>query len=156
MKRFKNLLFLVFGFAMLLSLTGCGDKTAITAETFKSKMEEKGYSVVDATEQFAEYDFVEKVYLALNSEKGYQIEFYDIADVDNATSFFNNNKQRFEESKGDSVLESSLSMGNNDRYALETDGKYKVVSRIEDTIIYLDIDSSNKTVVKAILDEFDY
>ena len=156
MKRFKGLLFVLFAFIALISLTGCGNKTAITAEDFKTKMEGKGYSVTDATSQFSEVDYIEKAYVALSSDQSYQIEFYQISDNDKAAGFYNNNKQIFEESKGNTNVESSVSIGNHSKYTLETDGMYKIVSRIDNTVVYLNVESENKSDVQDILKELDY
>jgi len=47
-------------------------------------------------------------------------------------------------------------MGNNSKYTLKTNGEYKVVSRIEDTVIYVDVDEKYEDDVKEILKEIGY
>ena len=51
MKRVKQLLMGLMCFVVLFTLTGCGNKTAITSDDFKSKMESSGYTVQEATNQ---------------------------------------------------------------------------------------------------------
>lgn len=156
MKRFRKVMLVVILFISIFMLTGCGNKKAITSEDYKNKMEEKKYSVQESTSQFSDYDYVKKVYIALNSDRTYQIEFYELSDVDNAVSFFNNNKTIFENSKSNDAVETSVSMGNNSKYTLTTNGRYKVVSRIDNTVIYLDVTEQYKNDVQSILKSLGY
>lgn len=148
------LVFLVSGIALFSSLNK--EKKSMTAKEFKTLMQEKGFVVSDATNQFSQYDYVEQVYIAVPSDYSYQIEFYEFSDVDYATSFYNNNKSIFKSSKGNNSRETSVGIKNYSKYALSTNGKYKVVSRIDNTVIYLNVDSNNKDIVKDLLDEIDY
>ena len=94
-------------------------KTAITSDDFKSKMESSGYIVQEATNQIADYNYTKHVYIAISSV--YQKEFYELSDNDYAPSFFNSNKKTFEDSK------TSVSVGNNEKYTLTTNGNFEVI-----------------------------
>ncbi len=150
---FSILCVLILGIA-----TGCGDKKMITAEEFKTKMEDKGYSVQDATAQFAEYDFINKVYIAMSRDSSYQIEFYTLSNNEKAIEFFNNNKSIFENTKAGSgkEIETSSSMGNNAKYTLNVNNKYKVVSRIDNTVVFADEEDSHKSEIKDVIKELGY
>lgn len=156
MKKFKNVISLIVCFIAVLTVTGCKDKKSITADEFKNTMESNDYIVQEATDQFSEYDYVKKVYIALSSDSSYQIEFYQLSDEDYATSFYNNNKSIFEKSKSSKNSETSVSMSNYSKYTLQTNGKYKVISRIGNTAIYLNVDTEYKADVKSILKELGY
>lgn len=104
----------------------------------------------------ASYDYITQVYLAIDDSYKYQIEFYELSDADYASSFYNNNKSIFEESKSSSAVETSVSSGNNSKYTLVTNGKYKVVSRIDNTVIYVNVDDEYKAEVKDLLEELGY
>ena len=132
------------------------EKTSISANDFKSSMQGKGYIIQDATSQFSSYDYIEQVYLAISNEYSYQIEFYVLSDEAYATSFYNNNKSNFESSKGDVAAETNASLKNYSKYTLSSNNKYSVVSRIDNTVIYLNVDSSYKDTVKDLLDELGY
>ena len=80
MKRVKQLLMGLMCFVVLFTLTGCGNKTAITSDDFKSKMESSGYTVQEATNQMSDYDYIKQVYIAISSDSTYQIEFYELSD----------------------------------------------------------------------------
>lgn len=151
MKKFK---YFILCFFMIFLITGCINKKSISSNEFKNIMKEKGYSIYDATSQFSDYDYVLKAYLALKSD--HQIEFYELSDIDNAKSFYKRNKSIFEDSKEDIYSQYNNSIGNHSKYTLKTGGKYKVVSRIDNTVIYLNVDEKYKDSVKDILEYLGY
>lgn len=132
------------------------NKEPITISEFKEMMEDKDFEIVDAKEQFEDYDYVKKVYIALEEDYDYQIEFYKLDDEENAEYFYNINKKIFENSKTSPSKETNVSMGNNSKYTLTTADEYKVVSRIENTVIYADVDEKYEDEVKEILKDMGY
>ena len=155
MKR-KFIFFSVLCFTILFTLTGCGNKKAITSDEFKTKLQNKGYTVQDLTEKYSSYDHIKHVLIALDSENNYQIEFYEINNLDNAVSVYNENKSIFEKSKSSSSAETSVEMGNNAKYTLKTNGTYKAVSRIDKTVVYVNVNSKYENSVKDVLKEIGY
>jgi len=132
------------------------EKTSITASSFYTNMSQKGYSVQDASSQFADYNYIKQAYIAASNDYSYQIEFYELLDDSYATSFYNNNKSIFESSKGNASAETSVGLKNYSKYTLSSNGKYMVVSRIDNTVVYVNVDDNYKDTVKAILDELGY
>ena len=126
------------------------------AESFRNAMQEKGYIVMDAKNQFANYSKIEKVYIATNESYSYQIEFYQISDDAYATSFYNNNKSKFEAAKTENSVETNNDLENNSKYTLTTDDKYKAVSKVNNNIIYLDVKTEYKDTVQKILEELGF
>ena len=132
------------------------EKVAITADTFKTTMEERGYIVSDVTSQFAQYvDYITTAYVAQEGED-YQIEFYELSNLDNATNFYNTNRAKFESQKGNASSSYNVSMKNYSTYSITTNGKYKFISRVDNTVIYLDVDTKYEDSVKEIIKEFGY
>lgn len=119
-------------------------------------MSQKGYSVQDASSQFSKYDYVKQAYIAISEDYSYKVEFYELLDDSYATSFYNNNKSIFESSKGNVSAETNVGLKNYSKYTLSSNGKYMVVSRIDNTVIYVDVDDNYKDTVKALLDELGY
>ncbi|OHW61654.1 hypothetical protein EUAN_19740 [Andreesenia angusta] len=151
----KKLIMLLSVFAiMMFALAGCGEKTALTSDQFKSKMEEKGYEVQDATSQFEGSEGVKKVYIALKDS--YQIEFYEMETIEQAAQAYNGNKANFEAQKGSSATETDVSGKNSAKYTLNSDGRYRAISTIENTFVYLDVESGVKDEVNGVLDELGY
>ena len=132
------------------------EKTAITASNFYETMSKKGYMVQDATSEFSEYGYVAKVHLALSSDEGYQIEFYELIDTEYANNFYENNKAIFEASEGNNASKTTVNLKNHSKFTLSTDGKYKVLSRIDNTVIYANVDEQYKDTVKDLLKELGY
>lgn len=132
------------------------EKASITALDFYITMSQKGYVVQDASGQFLEYDYVKQAYIAGNNDYTYQIEFYELIDDSNAISFYNNNKSIFESSKGNTSAETSVGLKNYSKYTLSSNDKYMVVSRINNTVIYVDVEDRYKDAVKTLLDELGY
>lgn len=155
MKKFKGLLFTLL-FVSVLLVTGCGNKTAISADDFKQKMQDKQYSVDDLTNMFEDNSVINKVYIATNSDTTYQIAFYEFNDNETATNFYNRNKEDFESNKGSGYVNSSVELGNSSKYTLEGNGDYKVLSRIDNTLIMLNVKSNYKDTVNAVLKELGY
>lgn len=132
------------------------EKPSIDAQTFKKTMEEKGYQLADAKSQFSEYDYIEKVYLAADSNFSYQIEFYQLANNDYANQFYIKNMKKIESSKSSSSIETNVSMKNYSKYTLLSNGKYMVISVINNTAIYVNVDESHKEEINNILKDLGY
>lgn len=156
MKKVKKLMMELLCFVILFILTGCSNKPAITSETFKSKMESMGYTVQDATNQMAQDEYVKKVYIAMSNNSAYEIKFYELSDNDYASNFFSDNKKAFKISKSSSSKEISNNVGNNEKYSLTTNGRFKCISRIDNTVIYLDVNDKYKTLVENVLKDLGY
>ena len=148
------LLIVIVGMTLFVSLNK--EKTSITAENFYTTMSQKGYNVQDANSQFSDYDYITQVYIAISEDYSYQIEFYELSDDAYATSFYNTNKSIFESSKGNAATESNVELMIYSKYTLSSNGKYMVVSRIDNTVIYVNVDDSYRDTVKSILDELGY
>lgn len=118
-------------------------------------MTEKGYNVLNVKEQF-EYDYIIDALIAVSSDKKYQIEFYVLSTDDYAINFYANNKTIFENSKTANNNETSVNLDNHSKYALTTNDKFKVVSRIKNTVIYLNIDEVYKNEVQNVLNSLGY
>lgn len=132
------------------------EKPSITAEKFEEIMAQKGYVTYDATSQFLGNDFVKNVYLAIADDYSYQIEFFELEDASYATGAYNEDRAVFESRKVTGYIETNVEMKNYSKYTLSSNGKYMVASRIDNTVIYVDVDDTYKDTVKALLDELGY
>ena len=131
------------------------EKTPISANTFSSTMESKGYTIINTTSQFSQYpNYMQESYVAVNTD--YQIEFYELTSEENAISMYNTNKAKFESQKTDASSYVTVNMSNYSTYSLTTEGKYKYLSRIDNTLVYIDVDESYKDIVKDIMKEIGY
>lgn len=138
-----------------LLMSGCGDKAAITTEQFKSIAEENNCSTADATSQYAQYGVIDEATIALSSD-GWQVEFYVLTDETNAAGMFDTNKEIFESLKGNASAEASSSTNNQSSYTLTSSGYYMHLCRVDNTLLYVKVDDTYKSDVKALIDELGY
>lgn len=144
--------------ALLVGVVALSSKSkpSISATEFATKMKQNGYAITNASEQFAQYDYVKNVYIAGNENISYQIEFYELSNDTFAESFFEKNKAIFQSQKESASAETNLNGKNYSKYTLSTGNKYRAISRIDNTVVYLEVDSSYKNEVQNILNELGY
>lgn len=152
----KNLKFALILLICAFCLVGCGKSKAITSNEFKEIMVDLNFSIIDVKEQFDAYDYIKEAYVALEKNKNYQIEFYVLDTSDSAKSFYYNNKEIFESSKESTAVYTNVDLNNKNKYTLSTGGTYKLLSRIDNTMIYLNVDSKYKDEVNKILKKLKY
>jgi len=149
----KRILGVLLVVSMLLILCGCSKKDPITADSFKLTMEDLGYKITDATGQFAGQP-VDSVQLALKDD--YQIEFYVVSSVDQAQSAYNQNKTNIENVKTSSSSMKSIELKNYSYYSVTTGEKYYVVSRVDNTFIYIAAPVKDKDEISDIVSKLGY
>lgn len=132
------------------------EKESISADTFKTTLEEKEFNVIDANSKLSSVSQINQLYLAIESDYNYQIEFYELTDEESAKTVYDNNKNKFEETKGDTSACTSVDGKNWSKYTLTSDGKYMVVSRVANTIVYLSVKDQYSDEIKDILKEIGY
>ena len=86
----------------------------------------------------------------------YQIEFYKLSSEENAVNMYDTNKAKFETQKGNNATSTNANMKNYSTYSLNSNGKYKYISRIDDTFVYVDVDENNKEAIRDIIKEIGY
>lgn len=143
---------------ILFSAASCSlfkEKESITAEDFREAMEDEGLTVEDGTDQFKDVEEVEKCLLAYTED--YQIEFYVLETEDQARSGYNRNKSDFETSFGGTgSTKSQVSIANYSKFAMTTSDGYYVLSQIDNTMIFLQVDKEYKEEVNELLETIGY
>lgn len=138
---------------VLIFLTGCVNKKAVTTNEFINVVKSNGYEVKDVKDQF-NYDYIKEATLAINDD--YQIEFYVLDNASNAKKMFESNKQIFESYKSGVSTEASSNVGNNSIFTLNSNGYYMYLSRIDNTLLYIRVESKYKDNVKSIVSKLGY
>ena len=140
----------------LLLLVGCElEKKSITSTDFTKVLGDSDYVLTNASKNFENYAQIKEVFLAQNKESTYQIEFYVLDSKESANSFYDNNKKVFESIEG--VSTNTELEGNNYQSYKQTKGdKYSVISCVDNTCIYANVDKIYKKEVKEIIEKFDY
>lgn len=150
----KNILVAVLCFLVAITLTGCSKKVLTTTE-FTSRMQNNNFITGDVTTQFEEAEFVKEATIA-KSPDGWQIEFYVLSSESTAKAMFETNKERFIESKDGNSGQTSSNIGNYETFSLTSNGKYMYLCRVDNTLIYLNVDSTYKSNAQKIVKELGY
>ena len=157
MKGIKRVLLIVVLFLCVFSLSGCGVKKSITANDFKNYMEKSGYYILDSTSQYKESFTLKQSYIAINANRTYQIEFIEVNTIDEASKIYDINKNIMEGKKGKSFSGYVDTEGDNfSNYRIVTNGKYRVLSKINNTLIYVDVDQEYMNEVNKIIKRLRY
>ena len=137
--------------ALVLFMAGCSDKTPATLDDFKDALEKAGYHIVDASDQF-DKGVAKSVTVAVKDNG--QVEFFMLSSEDNAIASFETNKNKLEAKNGGAS--SSASSGNHAYYNLTKDGLFYSVSRVGDTMIYVETPEAQKDAVSELMDSLGY
>ncbi len=159
MKKRKLLLFLILICITLFTVTGCfgNNKKSITTEEFETKLKKKNFIINDVkATQFSDVPEISKGVIAIDETNNYQIEFYECTSTESAKTMYERNKQIFESDKGNNSAYTNVDLNDYQKYTLTTSDKYKVLTRINNTLIYINADKKYKNNIKKILKEINY
>ena len=155
MKKIGKILAGICAVLGLAVAAGCAaKKEPITAAEFSQRMEQEGYAILDATEQFEGQ--VLSATLAIEQSGEYQIEFFEVETEQQAKMAFEQNRATFESQKG-LVSSSYATNGRNfSVYAQTSNGKYSYVCRVGQTFVYASVPEQNKDAVKSAIKGLGY
>ena len=140
----------------LFLLVGCDiKKTAITSTDFNKVMSEEKFTVTNLSKDFEDIKEIKEVFIAQSPKLDYQIEYYVLDSEESESKFYENNKNKFQkEAKNYSQVE--MTGLNYERYSQNTNTSYQVISCVEKTCIFLNVNKNKKDEVKSILEKFNY
>ena len=119
-------------------------------------MTEKKFVIKDSKSEYSSHNEIVRSYVAAPSDLSYQIEFLELDSDASAKNMFASNQRIFQDTSSSNKAESSVSVSNYAKYTLESNGKYKVISRIDNTLVYVDAEIKYKDDVNKLLDELGY
>ena len=155
MKKLGKILAGICGVFCLAAAVGCAaKKVPVTAAEFSRRMEQEGYSILDATEQFEGQ--VVSATLAVEQSGAYQIEFFEVETEQQAKIAFEQNKVTFESERGPASSRYENNGPNFSVYAQTSNGKYSYVCRVGQTFIYASVPEQNKEAVKSAIKSLGY
>lgn len=153
MKKFKILMLTVFA----LLLTACGvKKEAIDDEEFNRIMSNERFTVENREKEFDENEYVEDILLAIQEDNNYEIVFLELESDSYAKKSYELAKKFIEPFKEGTSNYTEVNLANNSKYTLTTEDIYFVIARVEDTIIFLEVDKEYKAEVTDILNKLGY
>ncbi len=148
MKRIFTCVILVM---CVLVLCACGNKKVISNEDLTSKLTQMGFDVNDITDVMEDTN-IKTVKTANN--RMYQIDYYVFKSDELAKKAYSSNVEMFEKNKKNKGNKKSKE--NYDKYEQTTNDYYNVVSRIDNTLIYVSVNVSHKKDVKKVLRKLNF
>ena len=135
-------------------LTACieFEKTAIDAYKFATTMESKGYTISNETERDMVFYLPETTCIA--SKDGCVIEFYIFDSADDAYDFFDDLQFDFDFEISGATTETSGK--NYNKFEGSSKDAYKMICRVDNTAMCIEVEKSNEDIAKAIVKEFGY
>lgn len=158
-RRIISLLVLILLISIIVSivlLITTKGKKAISTQQFKDTFDENEYNLVDVIDQFSSYQYVKEACIAVSKDASYQIEFYVLENDNYAIDFFNRNKSIFESKKGSLSTETSADIKNCSRYTLNSNDRFMFLSRIDNTVVYIDVYNNYINNVNSIIEKLNY
>lgn len=126
------------------SFAGCSSKTPITSDEFSQTMIAANFIVEDVTARTQTNGLATCVIVAAKEDRSYQIEFWELTDSDTGKGVYNKNKTLLSEEHSSKAVSSEFNLGNYNYYAFTADGNFRMVARIDNTMLYCEADKAYK------------
>lgn len=157
MKKIKKVLSILVLCLILITTSAClFTKDVLNDKEFTDIMTNKKFKVTDVTDQYNSYDYISSVQVAVAENNEFQVEFYQLNNVDNAKKIYESNKLEFSEEKSSSSFTSDINMGNFNAFSLSDATSYRYICRVDDTVIYVNTTKENQKEVKNIIEILGY
>ena len=153
MKRFSIYLL----FVICLFITGCGnDKTleVATLDEFETITSNMGFTVNDNMRIYSNVSYILNSKVAKYEE--IEIEMIEYSDASYAETVQNNHIESFNLLKSTGAYAEKEKGGNYYKYALVSNGRYMVSTRVDNTLIFCKVLLEDRETVEAIMDELGY
>lgn len=128
-------------------------KKTITMEQFEEKAKENGYQIADIQNDITKKEEITNAKLAISEDYSYFISFYILKDNESAINFYKEQKEEFAKTKQEENEPVEKKSKSYEEYSLKSNGKYRYLSRIENTIVQLNVNESEEQKVKEFLEK---
>ena len=143
-------------FMMAAFLTSCKKYPSDTA-AFKQLAKEFKFEVYNVTDQYVNAPQIKEATIVAPSGREFQIEFYVITDKDSAKQLYLAQSEVVEGYKDANYSGSSSNGQNYAKRSIVTNGKYLMVSYLENTLVYVPpTDKEYKQTIEDFLKKFNY
>ena len=150
----KKLLFVLILLSTLF-ITGCTTKETLEPNQFKTQIEKKGFIVVDQTSAVIHLNAdLNYSYIATTPDERYAIEYYSFNGESGAQAFYAQKHADITATGGQ--VSTELNQGNYQKYTLNHNGKYTIISRISNTVVFVHADKNYMEEIKIIVKDVGY
>lgn len=139
---------------IIISLLILAFKPKVTEKEFSNVMKDNNYLVSDVTKSIVDNNII-KSYLASKNNYEYSIEYLEYIDDGSAREKYYQLVDK-NSSNIDEKYIKTTNYGNHNRFVLEKDDIYQIISRIKNTIISAKVKNSSKKEVDKIFDLLNY
>ena len=129
-------------------------REAISAEVFTAIMTNEGHAVGDYT--YRHYDSFGIEIIRIAKVGDFNVEFYVFESSESARFLYAQLQQALIDSSGSAASSRSINNVSFNRFTQATEGRFEVLSRIENTLIAIDTTIENRTDVETILSILGY
>lgn len=147
----------IFIILLILLCFGCGKiQSPITLEEFQDNCDKNELYFYDISDNFKESQKV--IQAGMASTSVWHIEFYIFNEEDDAIEAYESNKQNFLDVKKESTTftDSDKSYNNKVTYSLTTNTTYYYISRIDETMIFVQVPVEYRGRVKKFHESLGY
>lgn len=150
----KKLLFVLILLSTLF-ITGCTTKETLEPNQFKTQIEKKGFIVVDQTSAVIHLNAdLTYSYIATKPDERYAVEYYSFNGESGAQAFYAQKHADITATGGQ--VSSELNQGNYQKYTLNHNGKYTVISRISNTVVFVHADKNYMEEINIVVKDIGY
>ena len=150
----KKLLFVLILLSTLF-ITGCTTKETLEPNQFKTQIEKKGFIVVDQTSAVIHLNAdLTYSYIATTPDQRYAVEYYSFNGESGAQAFYAQKHADVTATGGQ--VSSELNQGNYQKYTLNHNGKYTVISRISNTVVFVHADKNYMEEINIVVKDIGY
>ncbi len=151
----KKYLFLGIMVFLLMLTVGCSmNKEAISTSEFVEIATSKGYETIDITDRYVDYDQVKEA--TKISEEGFDIEFYVLNSTSDAKEMYEKNKKILDDNKDGMSTDTTVTSGNYVTYDLKTTDNYIHLCQVDNTMLYVNVESGYQNKTNELIDELGY
>lgn len=150
----KKLLFVLILLSALF-ITGCTTKETLEPNQFKTQIEKKGFIVVDQTSAVIHLNAdLNYSYIATTPDERYAVEYYSFEGESGAQAFYAQKHVQVSSTGGQVTTE--INQGNYAKYTLNHNGKYTVISRISNTVVFVHADKNYMEEINIVVKDIGY
>lgn len=151
----KKILLLIISIIMIFTLTGC-TKLALHPDDVTTIISNLGHKVEDISDKYTDYDNIVKVLKIKDIEDRWEIEYYLLKDLHSAERMYQENFELFNLFESQATFYSEVNQGNYSTYKLQTSGSYMYLSRVDNTLLYIDVNILHKNIMEEIITALAY
>ena len=130
-------------------------KETLEPNQFKTQIEKKGFIVVDQTSAVIHLNAdLNYSYIATTPDERYAIEYYSFNGESGAQAFYAQKHADITATGGQ--VSTELNQGNYQKYTLNHNGKYTIISRISNTVVFVHADKNYMEEINIIVKDVGY